>query len=80
MQGEEDKIKTADAPEDNKEKLDSLWASFKDVTESKEVKEPVTLAVNVPTTSKVYEFAGEKIEYYILLIYTYGSVAMWSLR
>ncbi|XP_057379657.1 craniofacial development protein 1-like [Daphnia carinata] len=62
VQDKEDKIKTIYAAEDNKERVDSLWASFKDVSELKKAKEIVTPSIASPATSKIYEFAGEKIE------------------
>ncbi|KZS01211.1 Craniofacial development protein 1 [Daphnia magna] len=62
VQDKQDRVKTTYAAEDNKERLDSLWASFKDVSELKEAKEIVTPAISSPATSKIYEFAGEKIE------------------
>ncbi|KAI9556015.1 hypothetical protein GHT06_018578 [Daphnia sinensis] len=62
VQDKEDRVKTTYGTEDNKERLDSLWASFKDVSEKKEEKEIETPVFASPATSKIYEFAGEKIE------------------
>ncbi len=59
---EGDKFKNTDNDEDKKQRIDSIWASFKEGTDTKELKETVAPIVTKPTTSTVYKFAGEEIE------------------
>ncbi|XP_046462320.1 craniofacial development protein 1-like [Daphnia pulex] len=59
---EGDKLKNTDNDEDKKQRIDSIWASFKEGTDTKELKETVAPIVTKPTTSTVYKFAGEEIE------------------
>lgn len=62
---QEDKLKTCSNHEDDKQKIDSLWASFKEPVDSKEGKSS-TLMVSSDvkqTASKIFEFAGEEVEY-----------------
>lgn len=51
--------------EDKKERIESLWASFKETTpaSTKTTDSPSTSTIEPkPGTLKVYEFAGEKVE------------------
>ena len=60
----EDKCTSITNPEDEKQRLDSLWASFKEPVASKEIQNttPVAPSDVKQTVSKIFEFAGEKIE------------------
>ena len=47
---------------DKKQRLDTLWAIFKDGINTKQVNETATSCAAKPTTSKAYEFAGEEVK------------------
>lgn len=57
-----DQLKNICNDEDKKQRLDTLWATFKDGTDTKEVKDTVMPSSAKPTTSKVYRFAGEEVK------------------